>query len=161
MQTRLTLVVPDTVECFMESFANHSGGASLLPKGDAFAPALQRWLDGDGDGVPGDGGALCELACDNGTALHGLSVKAGGRVDRIELGACEGGGERRPGAWRMAESKTEGQARDQTQADETTKAAAAERLRVALVTLANGKDRASIDLDEFGLMVRELRAELS
>ena len=51
----LTLVVPDTVECFMESFANHSGGASLLPKGDAFAPALQRWLDGDGDGVPGDG----------------------------------------------------------------------------------------------------------
>ena len=70
-------------------------------------------------------GALCELACDNGTALHGLSVKAGGRVDRIELGACEGGGERRPGAWRMAESKTEGKARDQDQTDETTKAKAA------------------------------------
>ena len=74
----------------------------------------------------GDGGALCELACDNGTALHGLSVKAGGRVDRIELGACEGGGERRPGAWRMAEGKAEGKARDQDQADETTKAAVAE-----------------------------------
>ena len=74
----------------------------------------------------GDGGALCELACDNGTALHGLSVKAGGRVDRIELGACEGGGERRPGAWRMAESKTEGKARDQDQTDETTEAAAVE-----------------------------------
>ena len=53
-------------------------------------------------------------------------VKAGGRVDRIELGACEGGGERRPGAWRMAEGKAEGKARDQDQADETTEAAAAE-----------------------------------
>ena len=74
----------------------------------------------------GDGGALCELACDNGTALHGLSVKAGGRVDRIELGACEGGGERRPGAWRMAEGKAEDKARDQDQTDETTKSAAAE-----------------------------------
>ena len=58
--------------------------------------------------------------------MHGLSVKAGGRVDRIELGACEGGGERRPGAWRMAEGKAEGKARDQDQADETTEAAAAE-----------------------------------
>ena len=74
----------------------------------------------------GDGGALCELACDNGTALHGLSVKAGGRVDRIELGACEGGGERRPGAWRMAEGKAEDKARDQDQTDETTEAAAVE-----------------------------------
>ena len=74
----------------------------------------------------GDGGALCELACDNGTALHGLSVKAGGRVDRIELGACEGGGERRPGAWRMADLMAEGKARDQAQTDETTKAAVAE-----------------------------------
>ena len=70
----------------------------------------------------GDGGALCELACGNGTALHGLSVRAGGRVDRIELGACEGEGQRRPGAWRMAEAEEE--ARDK--ADETTETAAAE-----------------------------------
>jgi len=83
-------------------------------------PSSSAWFGGDG-------GALCELACDNGTALHGLSVKAGGRVDRIELGACEGGGERRPGAWRMAEGKAEAEAKDQDQADETTKTAAAAR----------------------------------
>ena len=35
----------------------------------------------------GSGGALCKLACGNGTALRGLGVRAGGRVDRIELGA--------------------------------------------------------------------------
>eukprot|EP00964_Phaeocystis_antarctica_P057910 scaffold34304_cov64-Phaeocystis_antarctica.AAC.2 len=70
----------------------------------------------------GDGGALCELACGNGTALHGLSVRAGGRVDRIELGACEGEGQRRPGAWRGAEA--EEKARDE--ADVTTRTAEAE-----------------------------------
>ena len=71
----------------------------------------------------GDGGALCELACGNGTALHGLSVRAGGRVDRIELGACEGEGQRRPGAWRGAEA--EEKARDE--ADVTTRTAEAEK----------------------------------
>ena len=71
----------------------------------------------------GDGGALCELACGNGTALHGLSVRAGGRVDRIELGACEGEGQRRPGAWRGAEA--EEKARDE--ADVTTRTTEAEK----------------------------------
>ena len=70
----------------------------------------------------GDGGALCELACGNGTALHGLSVRAGGRVDRIELGACEGEGQRRPGAWGGA--KAEEKARDE--ANETTRTAEVE-----------------------------------
>ena len=45
-------------------------------------PSLSAWFGGSG-------GARCELACDDDTVLRGVSVRAGARVDRVELGACE------------------------------------------------------------------------